>query len=227
MTVGIGFVCSDGIVMCADSEESIGCIAKTSTGKIETLTQDGLSVGVIGSGDAGLGTMARQRLIRALAKTINPSMEEVEKVIEGFNRHFFKNYLLPYPASERPSVSLIVGVWIPREHWRLFRIESFSVCENQACECIGVGSYFTNVAHDLYRPDFDVDKMAKVAIFFMQKAKRGIQGCGGNTHVVLIKNSERTVSWLKQQDVLRIEVENQQLEQSMLRSFTEQIGDLP
>jgi 20S proteasome alpha/beta subunit len=54
LTIAAGFVCVDGVILCADTQETISGYTKNETEKIRLFKDQGLCVAITGAGDSEL-----------------------------------------------------------------------------------------------------------------------------------------------------------------------------
>ena len=113
MTIGAGFICKDGIVVAADTQETTGYAGylKGEKLKIDYSKQNTWSIAIVGAGDSSYVEMCAQKILNSCAITENspyPSTHELEAIaMEVFNRHFLP--LSVYPAGERPIANMLIA----------------------------------------------------------------------------------------------------------------------
>ena len=153
VTIAAGFVCFDGIVLCADTQETIPGYTKNSTEKIRFWKDGGLGIAITGSGDSELIATAGQLLEQCLTDEYLPSVlwlpENVRTMLQDTWKKFFQDCIVPYaayPRDDRPSVDLLIGIGIKNErvNWQgLFKASGTTIRqidEEGGADCIGSGS---------------------------------------------------------------------------------------
>ena len=64
MTIAAGFVCSDGVILCADTEETAGVgYVKVPLEKVRTLEDSDCTLAITGTGNSALLEMAMEQII--------------------------------------------------------------------------------------------------------------------------------------------------------------------
>lgn len=198
MTVAAGFLCEDGIVIAADTQETTVGYMKGERRKIDYYRMDEWSIAVVGSGEASYVDMCVQKVIRQFAREKNsplPTLAEIEDcALLIFERHFAP--LSIYSARERPEVQLLIAVQpTSTRSWSGALIEwsgTSIVCRDRYA-FIGAGAqmgsaYAYKLRPPLYHnPRFAV---AGVAIYILDQVKATIDTCGGNTDVVVLGRDE-------------------------------------
>src|SRR5713226_6435029 len=111
MTIGAGFVCHDGLVLCADTQETAGYL-KTRTDKLLTFEQDNCVVGAVGSGKAILVDMAVEKIFDALLTYHGETQFGVQDIIERSIVKLYKNQFAAFPTDDREGmiVELLLAV---------------------------------------------------------------------------------------------------------------------
>src|SRR5437660_5043389 len=99
VAIAAGFVCMDGMILCADTQETITGYTKNSTEKIAKWEDDNFTLAVAGSGDSEIVQAVSQKLIEAgYAEHTKENYlygDRAKKLIEEEYLRFFKKYLLP------------------------------------------------------------------------------------------------------------------------------------
>jgi len=209
VTIAAGFVCADGIIICADTQETISGYTKSSAHKLKVWRDGGLNIVVTGAGDTELIETVSQLLIEALRGDYTEQScwfpKKLCQIIQDTFLTFFKTSLLPYPRDERPGVDLLIGVALHNErvaHESLFKASGTTVREidpgegSLGAECVGMGVILGNsLIERLYSPFLHLDELLIIAAYIIFQAKQWIDGCGGDTDLIILgKNICRGVS---------------------------------
>jgi hypothetical protein len=119
MTIALGVLCSDGIVLAADSEESTGYAGgvKTSSVKIATGISGApigyqVSAAISGAGRARYLDSAKDHLIIPVLGSYVDNYDAVKDSIDGSLGEFYAKYVIPFaslPDHDRPEISLIIA----------------------------------------------------------------------------------------------------------------------
>jgi 20S proteasome alpha/beta subunit len=193
VTIAAGFVCFDGIVMCADTQETISGYTKRSATKIRLQKENGYALLITGAGDSHLIDIAAQSIEKAFELEFSPKLayppERAKSIIDRKFREFYDNHIAPHaslPREERPFVDLLIGIVAPSHHY-LFKASGVSVCEIEADgDCIGSGAIIArNLISELYSPFMNIDEVAIAGCYILHQAKKYVDGCGGDTNIVI------------------------------------------
>jgi 20S proteasome alpha/beta subunit len=210
MTIAAGFPCSDGLVLCADTQEVIYNYAKVNTQKMTQIKTPEYNVAFTGSGDTGLLETTIQSMVKALMLS-DPkphSIVEIEEVlrevlIETFNRHVAPYY--QFPSDERPSADLLIGVQYAGITllYRAYGTSFFQVHEPQ---CVGSGVVLgKSLIGQLFDSSMNIAQGWLVALYVLNQAKTWVDGCGGNTDILLLSHKDKKVTRIPTTEVEDLE----------------------
>jgi hypothetical protein len=216
--------------MCADTQETISGLTKNNVCKFKFWRDEGLWVVITGAGDTELIETASQLVIEALRGDYTLGScwfsKELSHRIQDAVMAFFNTSLLPYPKDERPFVDLLIGISIHNERCEyetLFKASGTTVREidpgegSLGAECLGLGLILAkSLIERLYGPFLNLDELLLTAAFIIFQAKRFVDGCGGETDLVILsKHICRTVP---RRDIAQLE--------KYFQKFDEWTGDL-
>jgi 20S proteasome alpha/beta subunit len=197
MTIAAGFVCLDGIVLCADTQETITGYTKTNTDKIRRMEDHGLCVAITGAGDTELIETVGERIERALFWEYMPTTvrmpDQVRDIIQQEVSASFKRYILPYasfPKDDRPWCDLLIVVTVKNEvnnYECLYRASGTTVREIKfGGDCVGSGLILAKSLMERFCDSFmDLDELVLAIIYVMFQTKKWVDGCGGKTDIVV------------------------------------------
>ena len=133
-------------------------------------------------------------------------IEEVlrESLVDTFNRHIAP--WSQFPAEDRPSTpDLLVGLQFPagallyRASGTTFR----SVLESQ---CVGTGVVLANsLIAKLFDYEMSIAHGWLIALYVLYQAKTWVDGCGGNSDILLLSNRDRKITRIPTTDVTQME----------------------
>ena len=196
MTIALGILTGDGVIVAADTLETRGAgFPKTNIPKILTGGTTGKSgcgcYAVTGAGDSSYLNGIKQEigdlfLNHSRAGTVDSSFEpELKKLV----RRFHVQHIIPfakYPDYERPSIDLVVASSHSHSHrlWVTSRTDTFSPIPYAT---VGCGSGYAKAMLDRLSLPWGDIKIAKiVAAYVIFSTKNNVEGCGGNTHVATV-----------------------------------------
>lgn len=184
MTIAAGFLCTDGILLCADTEHT-GWAAKSHHSKVDHFEVPGGKVCFALSGASALAWSAIQECSKQLqAAPSNDLVADIETILDAE----YRRNVLGHPNYTDFDYSLLLGIWIPNEHPRLYFTTATAITEVKEFQCIGIGA---ELASYLIRPGFyglTLRSAAALAAYTLGSVKDSIRGCGGMSIYVLLRN---------------------------------------
>ena|GEM_PF-1775565 len=197
MTICAGFKCPEGIVLCADSEETFGEFLKRSTPKIVVKFTGVMEGGDVTApravfacaGDSAFIDMAVEKVWRKMYCAQHTQADMID-ALEDELIDIHQKYWPLYPEKERPALAMLMGLYVPREQvseLSLWKVDGPIATEVQTYDCIGYGlSLGKYIGDRLYNEQLETSKAAILAIYLLEQAKKSVQFCGGESHVVLV-----------------------------------------
>lgn len=186
MTIAAGYVCNSGIVLCADSQETISGYTKNSTEKLMAFPcTDKLTLVFAGAGDNA--TQIDETAYEIAAKIIADAPEnggQFRKCMREVLEELFPK--AHYPRARGPEVDLLMAVK-EAEEAKLYRIADCSLAPVRDTAAVGSGIV---LALQLLERHYDrtvlVGEAAIVCTYVLHHVKKWVDGCGGNTKIALI-----------------------------------------
>jgi 20S proteasome alpha/beta subunit len=210
MTIAAGFPCSDGLVLCADTQEIIYSYAKVNTQKMTQIKSPHFNVAFTGAGDTGLLETTIQAMVKALILS-DPkphSIVEVEETLRGVLVETFDRHVAPYyqfPLDERPTADLLIGVQYDGMT-SLFRAYGTSFFQTYEPQCVGAGVVLgKSLIAQLFDNSMSIARGWLVALYVLNQAKTWVDGCGGNTDILLLSNRDKKVTRIPTTEVEELE----------------------
>ncbi|MGD1156729.1 MAG: hypothetical protein ABSA41_12960 [Terriglobia bacterium] len=216
MTIAAGFRCNEGVVICADTEETVGD-TKQWRGKIETIVYPGLKhvICFAGAGwtDYVLTAMEKAREGLGECNGMNEIRDHLKEKLIGFFDGHLANWAY-FPANERPFVELLIGVTTTVGGLGLFYYGGTAFYETSE-KTIGSGIILANNLISEHRTHKEsLEQLCRLSIFVLSRVKKQVVGCGGDTHLVALRKGA-DFAWSEDDDVRSVEAELQeQLKQS-------------
>lgn len=195
MTIVAGFKTREGIVLCADTEESVGTISKRNVPKLrfEGLTQadptDG-DMAVAFCGATNNGPFMDEIVDKAwedvqTAKNLGEACDLIKESLKESHKEFGQIYQPGF----LPEAELIYGVKMSGTS-RLFYALGPAINEIHRYAAGGAGYYMADfLASRMYRSTLKVRQCIVLAAYILLQAKEHVQGCGGESHIVALRNS--------------------------------------
>lgn len=213
MTIIAGFSCSDGVLLCADSQETLGS-SKRSVPKLhfqpiepvqgEEAHFSNLAVAFCGAGDGSFIDKLATEGWNACRE--EKSLSDACDAIEQSIKDTYKEFGRIYQPGHCPEAHLIYGVKMDGKS-RSFSAMGPIVNEKFEFESGGVGHYMADfLASKLHCNWLPVRQAAILAAYILLEAKDHVDGCGGDPQIVALRNegSSGTVSHTMLYDVSRL-----------------------
>jgi len=207
VTVAAGFRCNEGIVLCADTEESLGDI-KQWRSKVLTSVYPGHGhiVAFVGAGWSDYIETAIQKAGEGLADCKN--MAEIKDHLQRKLIGFFSEHLAHwayYPEAERPSVELLIAATTKEERSELFYYGGTAFYSTSQ-KVVGTGAILGGDVLSEYQTYHEsLDELCSLAVLVLSKIKKRVIGCGGETHLVALRKGDFAIAGGA--DVQRLETE--------------------
>ena len=194
MTIAAGIVCADGIVMCADSQETYGDF-KWPVKKLAfpRITTGDFNILIAGAGFGPAIDTATQKIFKRAAMN-SPGYEQTFFIIEDVLREMHEKDLTWYPTNDRDSLQFRLLIAFKSEGGGgLFSTDGSLVTKVNTFEIIGAGAVSTKLfAHMLYRqtifesPDLGAEEGAVLAAFLVHLAKSQQVSIGGKSQLAIL-----------------------------------------
>jgi len=194
MTIALGLMARDGLVIAADTEETRGNM-KVHRGKLSSVFSAVQDSGetrfrqcvVAGAGDGTNIDGISQKLIRCVYDGEAKSDNEISNDFERIHQEFYGAHVLPfalYPEEQRPDFELLIGVQLP--DLRLLLARGNTLIDAGSCAAIGIGTIVADqYLSRFYRlPLLDVCGTVFLASYIMCNVKDSVVGCGKATDIV-------------------------------------------
>jgi hypothetical protein len=219
MTIALGLIAKDGVVLCADMQKTIGDM-KTYDGKVDIsiFPQTGVIVAIAGAGDDDYIQTAKSYVLDGLRK--RRSWSTLEQNLKARLLSFFETHLSPwahFPLSERPSVELLIGVTGSGHFPYLFHYEGTSFSRIHGMKPIGLGILLAQDLLDSYRDVYTTVQICSLATYILSRV-RGVEGCGGPTHIVALRKG-MDFALTQKTDIENLEKELMEMEGETNRQF--------
>lgn len=185
MTIAAGFHCSDGIVLCADTEHE-DYVGKYQREKIFNFQN---RVIVTGAGDSDYIKMAFNKLCECEQA---PTPTDARQLIEAVSLEIYDKHVLNYyEVSDRskPRLDLIVAMRCSNGEPVMVKTAGTVTMFGGFFESVGAGKpLFEYWAQLLYHPELPMNLISYLCLLIVQEVKQNVAGCGGHTFVAGLPN---------------------------------------
>jgi 20S proteasome alpha/beta subunit len=191
MTIAIGIRGNEGIVLAADSQETISGYVKSNKGKIYTSIYPRKSVcAFVGSGTSDYIATAIEKACIGIGEL--ETIVEIEKTLENNLLDFFDKHLARwsfFAETERPTVELLIAVSTVNGEFGLFHYSGTSF-HQVSKKAIGAGIILADSLLSEYGSELaSVESSSSVAIYILSRVKKRVDTCGGFTQIVAFKEN--------------------------------------
>jgi len=228
MTIGIGFQATDGVIICADMQKTIGDM-KTYDGKVDLhiFHNAEVTLAIAGAGHDDYIQTAKSYILDGI-KDQTCTWPEFESYLRDGLLAFFDTHMARWSSfsiMDRPSVELLIGITGKHVPTKLFHYEgtSFSAVRTKA---IGLGILLAQDLLSRYHSVLSMGEAASLATYILAKVKRGVEKCGGPTHIVGLK-AGMDFAFTFKTDIDNLEVELLSAEEEENKRFLSVIKSKP
>jgi 20S proteasome alpha/beta subunit len=183
MTIAAGFKCSDGFVLCADTEITYADLYKESRAKLRASRLPNCDLYWAICGDVDFVNMLMGKIVEAVEECPNNMREiraEIERIcIEVSNA---------YPNYQQPQIPLLIHE-PDTANIKLFKLSGPVVSPVSDSVCVGTGQPLASyLIGSIYRRTMTMKKVGVLATYALTHVKRHAFGCGGASQIVMIDN---------------------------------------
>lgn len=190
MTISAGFCFQGGILLCADTEITVGQL-KTNNTKILRRAFPDCSIAIAIAGDVAQATSVVQQIFADLEKTTRPrDLQAVEALIRVRIEDVYERLLLRHPRAnyqEGPFFDLVIGLHTASDGLCLLASSESAVTREDTYVCRGVGMMLAGyIADPLYHADMTLGEIRAIAAYMMSHVKDSVSGCGGRSQFLIL-----------------------------------------
>jgi len=218
MTVIAGIRCTDGLVLCADSEYTVGS-GKATGAKIafSRPREGGYSLLMAGAGNMGMFDNLFQKSLAKIDASSDQSLAKITEIIERYLEIIYKKHIYPAPFEliDDLNFSVLIGIWTPDSKTQLFE-SSADVLNNVGdFDCKGIGHQF---AYEVIRSmgcfPLTIDQAEMLAAEATSRAKRFSTYVSGDTAIWSQRESDGHILRTEKGRVAAIDAFFRQLKES-------------
>lgn len=226
MTIAIGLHCNEGLVLAADSQETISYL-KQDVGKLHTVITEHAIVSFAGAGDSSYLHTASAAAVKDLHKardfqSVVCSLEE--GLLAFFDKHISR--WAPFPSKDRPDVELLMGITMRRNGGTALYHYDGTAFHNAHAYSIGAGMLIADeLLSDYSFGNHTLNELVKIAVYILSKTKRQVDGCGGFTNILCMKSGDFTLC--ENEEVETVEKELRKKEKESIEAFKKEILTFP
>src|SRR6266571_1478672 len=195
MTIALGILGRGGVVLGADTEETVGG-TKTEALKVSTGIAFGLqgghpsAIAITGAGDSWYLDYLFEALVRFFRDHENLTIGELEVGFRKILKEFYKEHMMPFLAHE-PGLGLRLVIGAQRNNETGLWVSARSTLrKSHGSEAVGAGDTEANVVLGrAISSSHSLELIATIACHAIQRAKERVVGCGKNTVLLYLVNN--------------------------------------
>ncbi len=200
VTIAAGFKCRDGVVICADSQETaLDGGYKRKVVKIEIRPQappeDAAAPVAIftGAGDSVFIDEVVHEMWSAVERCGAKQINEIIGIMHDANRAYHDKIWRVYPClhstRELPDCHLLFAVWA-KDGFELQEAHSMKFRSVKDFATIGCGdSLAYYICDDAHRSISSIARASILALYMLEKVKNHVPDCGGDSHVAVLTHT--------------------------------------
>ena len=188
MTIAAGFVCQDGVVLCADTEIT-AWQSKSHESKIDFVEFDCGKAAFTYAGHVRFANCAIQKCKRRL---LAGGIENVLAEMEGILDQEYRRNVLSHPdqaTNGSLDYEILIGLVSEGDRARLYVSSQTAVQEITSWAPIGIGCDLAR--HLIQHGPSTVTGAVKVAAYALSEIKESAPGCGGMSIYMILQNDGR------------------------------------
>jgi hypothetical protein len=188
MTICAGMLCFDGIVLCADTLESVGSVHRSVEKLVELkISSDAMKAVVVCATDDGIFSDA---LIERISESLNRSngtYASARKAIESATLEYCKEIWEAYDAPQiKPTAAMLIGLKTA-DDLRLLHLSTPTVRAIETWEFIGYGAELGIYKAGQYGlKDMPTDTAAPIIAYIVDIVKNNVPFCGRSTSLAVL-----------------------------------------
>jgi hypothetical protein len=188
MSIAAAIKCTDGIVLCADSQETIGQYTKVHKPKLVdlALVSPDVKAVVVGAGDSVFMDVLLEQISIKVDLAI-PNSGAIQSAIDSAVKETCAdNWPLYSTQTDKPQAELLIGLRAV-DGLFLFDVVTPMVRSVDPYMFIGCGCELALYkAKQIFRTPMPCEISAKLLIHVLDVVKENVEFCGGDTHVAVI-----------------------------------------
>jgi hypothetical protein len=193
MTIAVGVLATDGIVLAADTQLTLTNVWKGEGGKIMASARTDRKR--VTGACAITGATSRYEYLRAigdeLSKDFLAGLDDADKPaaylrLGGVVHQFYERHVVPF-VQERPEVNVLIAYQRDGDYalWQSDLSALFELHEHGA---VGIGAFAATAwLSRMWKLGLDIPTAVVMATFAVAVAKDSVDGCGKYTHVMAVE----------------------------------------
>jgi hypothetical protein len=197
VTIAAGYHCWEGIVLCADTEETVQEYIKHDVQKILRYptawdyTPNMPCALFAGAGDGALIESLSMKMGQAMERLPNPTLDDI---VQGFEDILIKEYqklVLAYQKGDMPQADFLIAIRSAlKGDLELIHVTGPIIERQVPLRAIGYGvTLYTYLASRLLYPKTSLQYTMNVMTYMLDQVKTHVAYCGGGTQMYTLNNA--------------------------------------
>lgn len=236
MTIALGLVGNDGLVLGADMQRTIGGYTKTFDGKVPLIlyNEHRIAISIAGAGTENYIETARRVLLDDFPEQLEkhqsmPLQDRIPYILKERFLMFFDDHMARwayFPERERPTVELLIGVTGKGLYPQLYHCDGTAFHKTYR-KAIGSGVIMADQLLLQYAlHEKTIQNLSTIAIYILQRVKKGVDGCGGSTSLVALRKGF-DFAITDHNQIVKMESDFDELDKSLDESTVKSICEKP
>jgi len=194
VTIIAGFKSYEGIVLCADTQETVG-FSKRNVPKLrfepndkadKGVPKDDLAVAFCGATNNGafmdeMVDLAWEEV--QTAASLDEASDLIRRSIKSYHAEATKNY----QVGHLPDTELIYGIKMFGDSRLFYSLGPVTRRDQYATG--GIGAYMADfLVSRMYKDYLPLKQCVILAVYSLFQAKEHVEGCGGDSHIAILRN---------------------------------------
>jgi hypothetical protein len=187
VTICAGFKSNFGVVLCADSQETVG-VMKFDAPKLIVLPSHGepddqVRMAFAGAGDGPFIDKLVEKMWEAAQRGPGMTHQQVLERVEDANLEWHKKIWEVYGREDRPEAHILISLYTPNEV-SLYKATGPIITEVDSHAFVGIGGELGNFLAQHLRSGCDsLQEDVGISLYILDNAKKFVDGCGGDTQI--------------------------------------------
>jgi hypothetical protein len=191
VTIAAGFLCSDGVLLCTDTQHTAYAMKIQNT-KSDDFEFPGGKLAYAYAGNTHFAVSAMQACRKHMQEKNHP---DPLAAVEGALEREYRRNVLKHPdhtSDGSLDYQLLLALWLPQSATKLYLTSKTALEEITTYRCIGVGEYLGNyLIEPAYTVRLEARKAFVIGAYAIAAAKEHVDGCGGMSIFTLLQNDGR------------------------------------
>jgi 20S proteasome alpha/beta subunit len=194
MTICIGLLASDGVVIAADREEGDGYL-KNDRGKIRLscrLRGPNGSIAITGAGDGPSLDEVSKLMGDVFCSQDERTSDDTIAALHNEHCRYYRKKVIPFAPSpsDRPDYALIIGCMDGQTLGKkLFYTSKLAFNETNDYEAVGIGASVANTWLWRLYDRVPIVSAVKLAAYIIYQVKNSVGGCGLGTDIIPLRSN--------------------------------------